>query len=45
MMTTPVVLSAIVGGGVSFLVTILVSFCRDLRGRKHPVSESTHIWE
>ena len=28
-MTTPIVLSAIVGGGVSFLVVVLANFYRD----------------
>ena len=44
-MTAPIVLSAVIGGGVSFLVAVLVNFYRDVRSQKRSVSESNKIWE
>jgi len=44
-MTTPLILSAIVGGGVSFLVAVLVSFYRETRGRRRSVSKAQRIWD
>jgi hypothetical protein len=45
MMTFPVLLSAIVGGSVSFLVAVLFNTYRDRRNRKRAASESDAIWE
>ena len=45
MMTTPVVLSAIVGAGVSFVVAVLASFYRETRSRRRSVSETQRIWD
>ena len=44
-MTTPIVLSAIVGGGVSFLVVVLANFYRETRGRRRSVSKAQRIWD
>ena len=44
-MTAPIVLSAIVGGSVSFLVAVFVHFYRDARNRKRSVDDSHRIWE
>jgi hypothetical protein len=44
-MTAPIVLSAVIGGSVSFLVAVLVNFYRDTRNQKRSVSESNKIWE
>jgi hypothetical protein len=45
MMTAPIVLAAVVGGSVSFLVAVFVNFYRDVRSRKQSVAESNRIWE
>ncbi len=44
-MTTPILLSAIVGGGVSFLVVVLANFYRETRSRKRSIAESRRIWD
>ncbi|WP_348265116.1 hypothetical protein P8935_11375 [Telmatobacter sp. DSM 110680] len=44
-MTTSIVLSAIVGGGVSFLVAVLANFYRETRGQRRSASDSYRIWE
>jgi hypothetical protein len=44
-MTTPILLSAIVGGSVSFLVVLLANFYLETRNRKRSVAESHRIWD
>jgi uncharacterized protein involved in exopolysaccharide biosynthesis len=40
-----IVLSAIVGGGVSFLVAVLANFYREARSRSRSASETQKIWD
>ena len=44
-MTAPIVLSAIVGGSVSFFVAVFVNIYREARSRKRSLAESSRIWE
>ncbi len=44
-MTAPILLSAVVGGGVSFLVAVLVSSYRETRSRRRAASDSQRIWD
>lgn len=44
-MTAPIILSAVVGGSVSFFVAVFINFYRDARNRKRSVSDSHRIWE
>ena len=44
-MAAPILLSALVGGGVSFLVAVLVNSYRETRSRKRSVSDSQRIWD
>lgn len=45
MVTAPIVLSAIVGGSVSFFVAMFVNLYRAARTRRRSVSDSNRIWE
>lgn len=44
-MTVPIVLSAVVGGSVSFLVVVFVNFGRAARNRKRSASDSNNVWD
>lgn len=44
-MTGPVLLSAVVGGGVSFFVTVIFNLYQKARSRKRMASASSEIWE
>lgn len=44
-MTTSILLSAVVGGSVSFLVVVFANFYRETRSRKRSVAETHRIWD
>jgi len=44
-MTAPIVLSAIVGGSVSFVIALAANFYRDARRRNRSTSGSNEVWE
>lgn len=44
-MTTSILLSAIVGGSVSFLVVVFANFFRETRSRKRSIAESRQVWD
>jgi hypothetical protein len=44
-MAGPILLSALVGGGVSFLVTMMFNAYQKARGHKRGASRSNEIWE